>query len=226
MKLKIAIAARGLNAPPSGPRFYIENFTRAFVRAAAEHQVFVYYNTPELAGTYPEAQERILPKLPNLLWDHFALPLTLRKDGIEVAIYPKGTISVVSPARSIPIMLDLGYFYPQINAYKKLDTLYMRAALRFAARRAWGVFAISQYTANDVSRRFRVPRRKVQTIYGGANRQLFAPVRAADRLKAVERRYNLQRPYIFYPTSISPRKNINRLLDAFERIQAKIPHHL
>jgi glycosyltransferase involved in cell wall biosynthesis len=186
----------------------------------------VYYNTPDLPGSYPAASERVLPNLPNLLWDHLALPLALRKDGIDVAIYPKGTISLVSPSKDIPIVLDLGYFYPQINAYKKLDTWYMRTALRFSAHRSWGIFAISQYTADDVVRFFGVPQDKVQTIYGGADRELFAPVSDPAKLSAVEQAYNLQRPYIFCPTSISPRKNIDRLLDAFERVQGRIPHHL
>ena len=223
--LKIGISARGLNSYFSGPREYIEGFVKAFVKLAAPHQVYVYYNTDKIIGRYPQAVERVLPESHYLVWDHIKFPKALARDGIDLAIYPKGAIALLGPCRAAPIILDMGYFYPKLNAYKMLDTLYQRALLNYSAKHAWGVFTISQHTADDVVRLIGVPAAKVQNIYGGVYDH-FAPVTDEPTLKPVRERYNIQTPFMFYPTSISPRKNINRVLDAFEQVQGSIPHHL
>ena len=225
-KTRIAISARGLNADFSGPKSYIDGFTRAFSRIADQHEIYVYYDTPEFVGTYPKTQERVLATAHNLIWDHLVLPRALKKDKIDIAIFPKGTIPLIRPCKSIPIILDLGYFFPELNAYKKMNTLYMRAALRFAAKYAWGIFTISQNTANDVTQLFKIPEWKLRNISGGVEPEIFHPEENKDVLAKIKQRYSLQTPFIFYPTSISPRKNIDRVLDAFEKIQNDIPHHL
>jgi glycosyltransferase involved in cell wall biosynthesis len=223
--LKIGISARGLNSYYSGPREYIEGFVSAFIRMAAPHQVYLYYNTDKFMGRYPQARERVLSESQPFVWDHIQFPMALARDGIDLAIHPKGAVSLFSPCRAVPIILDMGYFYPKLKAYKLIDTLYQRMLLRYSARRAWGIFTISQHTADDVIRLIGVPASKVQNIYGGVNNH-FAPVTDKVLLKAVKKRYDIQTPFMFYPTSISPRKNIDRVLDAFEQIQGIIPHHL
>lgn len=223
--LKIGISARGLNSYFSGPREYIEGFINAFVKLAAPHQVYLYYNTDKFQGSYPQAVERVLPETHFLLWDHIQFPMALARDKIDLAIYPKGAIALFSPCRAASIVLDMGYFYPKLNAYKLLDTLYQRTLLSYSAKRAWGVFTISQHTADDVIRLIGVPGSKVQNIYGGVQDH-FTPVTDEAILRSVRERYNIQMPFMFYPTSISPRKNIDRTLDAFEQIQEAIPHHL
>lgn len=224
-KLRIAISARGLNSHFSGPLEYIKGFTSALIRLASHHEIFVYYNTSSLLGQNPPAVERVLRKTPALIWDHVQLPLALARDKIDLAIFPKGAIPFLSPCRSLSIMLDMGYFHPHLNAYKPMDTLYNRIALRHAAKFAWGIFTISQYTADDAVRLFGVPQEKIQNIYGGVS-EAYQPVRDQSILNDVRARYRLYEPFIFYPTSISPRKNITRVLDAFEQVQDRIPHHL
>lgn len=223
--LRIGIAARGLKSYFSGPREYIEGFVGTFVRQATPHQVYLYYNTDEFVSRYPQAVERALPPAHDLFWDHLLLPYALRRDNIDLVIFPKGTISLVLPCRAIPIVLDMGYFYPELNAYKTLNTLYMRLALRYSAKRAWGIFTISQATATDVIRLLGIAPERVQNIYGGVHDH-YQPVTAPAILESVRIRYGLETPFIFYPTSISPRKNIDRVLNAFEQVQDKIPHHL
>lgn len=223
--IRIGISARGLNSHFSGPREYIEGFVNAFVKLAAPHQVYLYYNTDKFMGSRLQAVERVLPEAHYLFWDHFKFPKALAQDGIDLAIYPKGAIALLSPCRAVSIILDMGYFYPELNAYKLLDTLYQRALLKYSAKRAWGVFTISEHTANDVVRLIGTPASKIQNIYGGVH-EYFAPVTDPVQLQVVRERHQLQTPFMFYPTSISPRKNIDRVLDAFERIQTVIPHHL
>ncbi len=134
-RLRIGISARGLNSYASGPNEYIAGLAGELVkRAAGKHDIFIYYNTSQLLGRFGGANERVVQANNVFLWDHLFLPLALLRDHLDLVIYPKGTIPLFSPAGKIPIMLDLGYFYPSLNAYKPANTLYTRQAMKFAAR--------------------------------------------------------------------------------------------
>jgi glycosyltransferase involved in cell wall biosynthesis len=225
-RLRIGISARGLNSYASGPNEYIAGLTGELARQTVnKHDFYIYYNTSRLLGRFATAYERVVPGNNTFLWDHFLLPLALMRDHLDLVIYPKGTIPLWSPAGKAPIMLDLGYFYPALNAYKPATTLYTRQAMKFAARQSAVIFTISEFTRQDVIRLLKVEPNRVYNLYGAASAQ-YQRVEDASQLKAIREKYNLPEPFIFYPTNLSPRKNFKRLLEAFESVLGKIPHHL
>jgi glycosyltransferase involved in cell wall biosynthesis len=225
-RLRIGISARGLNSFASGPNEYIAGLTGEMVRQAAEkHDIFIYYNTSRLAGRFSTANERVVLGDNTFVWDHLLLPFALLHDQLDVVIYPKGTIPFWSPADRALIILDLGYFYPELNAYKPALTLYTRAAMKFAVRQSAVIFTISEFTRKDTIRLLNVKPERVVNIYGAASER-YQRATGDSQLEAVRKKYNLPDPFIFYPTNLSPRKNFPRLLEAFESVLEKIPHHL
>jgi glycosyltransferase involved in cell wall biosynthesis len=222
---KLAIAARGLTREFSGPNTFILGLISGLLTYAPEISLHIYGDDPQIAAWFPHAITRTLPTSNRLIWDHLFLPVALKKDQIEIAIFPKGPFPFWAPPKPVSIFLDLGYFYPSINAYRTLDTLYMRFALQRAAQRAWKIFTISEFTRQDTIRILKANPKRIITIYG-APADIYAPVTDPARLEKVRQRYRLQEPFIFYPTSISPRKNVIRLLKAFEGLIKDIPHHL
>jgi glycosyltransferase involved in cell wall biosynthesis len=226
MGLHIAIAARDLGRTSTGPSNYIYGLIEGLLQVNQNHEIHIYYRSPEARGLFPSAHEHYLPAANIMLWDHWALPSALKRDGVDVTIFPKGTLPIWFPGKALTIVLDLGYFYPDLGAYKMVNTLYMKFALRASSQRAWGIFTISEHTRQDVIRLFHIPAEKTLNIYG-ACRPGYRPVTDPKMLTRVRREQNLREPFIFFPSSsISPRKNFSRLLDAFESIAAKIPHHL
>jgi len=223
--LKIAVSARGITKGFSGPNEFIQAFINALLEETPNHDLHVYYDSPDAMGLFPSAHEHLLPLKNRLIWDHFLLPVKLFQDQIEIAIFPKGTIPIYTNCKTLTIMHDLGYFYPELNAYKPLESIYMKLGMRYAARRAGGIFTISEFTRQDVLRLLKTDPDKVITIYE-APREHYQPIHELSQLTSLQKRYDLQQPFIFYPTSISPRKNILRVLDAFEGLAEKIPHHL
>ena len=225
-RLKIGISARGLNSYASGPNEYIAGLAGEIVRQTADkHDIYIYYNTSRLLGRFATAYERVVPGNNAFVWDHFFLPLALMHDHLDLVIYPKGTIPLWSPTDKVPIMLDLGYFYPALNAYKPINTLYTRQAMKFAARYSKLIFTISEFTRQDVIRLLKVEPNRVFNLYGAASDQ-YRRIEDASQLEAVRKKYSLPETFMFYPTSLSPRKNFPRLLEAFESVQDEIPHHL
>jgi glycosyltransferase involved in cell wall biosynthesis len=225
MKKKLAISARGLGQQITGAQKYIHGFITEWVKHQDQFEIHLYYNDPNHAGRFPQAHEHYLPSKNKLVWDHVLLPLALKKDDIDIAIFPKGTKSIISPTQDVVIMLDLGYFYKWLNAYRSLDTPYMKAMMRFSAKQAWKLLAISDSTKNDIVSILGIDQRKVKVIYSGCD-EIYQPVTDPKELERVQQKYRLTRPFIFYPTSISPRKNLDRLLDALDIIGSDLPHQI
>lgn len=223
--MKIAIAARGLTQGFSGPNEFIRGLARGFLAHLPHVELHMYYDSPVARGLFPAAREHVLPSANRLVWDQALLPRALKRDKIDIAIFPKGPLPFILPCRAISVIHDLGYFHPEINAYRAPDTKYFQFALPRAVRRADAVFAVSEYTRQDVIRTLGADPLKVLTVYEAPG-EGYRPVVDEIQLNAVRAKYNLKEPFIFYPTSISPRKNILRVLEAFEPLTYMFPYRL
>lgn len=225
-KIKIAVAARDLGLHFHGPATYARGLIQGLIDTNPGYEIYVYYSTERALGFFPSVHERVLKSSNKLIWDNVLFPLAVKKETISVTLFPKGTIPFLFFGKSIPIILDLGYFYPKLNAYRILNTYYMRAIFKHTAKKAAGIFTISESTRQDVIKHLRVSKEKVLTIYGDCSSE-FRMVKNKKKLSSVVDKYQLKLPFIFVPiSSISPRKNLDRLLDAFLRIKEDIPHHL
>jgi len=226
MKIKIAFAGRDLGKFTTGVQKNNLGYIKALSRYNNKYEIHLYYSQKNHLGLFPENYEHCIPCQSKLIWDHVLFPFALKRDAIDIAIFPKGTKSLLSPTKDLVIMNDLGYFYPELNAYKTLDTIYMKNMMRFSAKHAWCVFTISEATRKDVIKHL-IPdqKNKVKTIFCASSNHYS---RVTDQIicNQIKEKYQLNLPFIFYPTSISPRKNIMRMLDAWKLIKEDIPHHL
>ena len=85
-----------------------------------------------------------------------------------------------------------------------------------ALRRARAVIAISQATADDLARTYRVPRRKLHVVPIAVDPAFFAPHSPAV-IAAVRARYGLPPTYLLHTGGLVRRKNLPLLLRAFAR---------
>jgi len=83
-------------------------------------------------------------------------------------------------------------------------------------KRASHIIATSQTTRNDLITRLKIPDDRISVIYNGVDHSLFKP-------------YNIRlfnRPYILYVGSERPRKNLDRLIEAFAVVRKEFPELL
>lgn len=72
----------------------------------------------------------------------------------------------------------------------------------------------SHATANDLIRFYRVAPERIAVIPHGVDAQFFP--RSPQECAAVRHRYGLQRPFLLHVGTLQPRKNLVRLVQAFE----------
>ena len=84
-------------------------------------------------------------------------------------------------------------------------------------RRADGVVAISEATRQDAIELLGLHPDRIATIYPGIPDAYFQPP-PPKILNKVRERYGIRNKYILYVGTIEPRKNIDRILDAYEQL--------
>jgi len=124
------------------------------------------------------------------------------------------TEHLLMPLPHVPTVLtvhDLIYrLFPQYH--KRLNYVYLNAAMPLYVRRAHAIITISESSKSDLVHLYDVPPEKVTVIYEAAAPH-FKPALAKD-IAAVRDRYALPESYMLTVGTIEPRKNLARLLDA------------
>jgi glycosyltransferase involved in cell wall biosynthesis len=220
--MRIGINARTLAYRSGGPTEYLLGLVRALLELDSGHELVLFYPDAAHVGTFPAATEVALPVRNRLLFDWLALPRALRRHRCDTAFFPSSNMPPGIPCPAVVAMLDLGYFHPTLRMYKTADTLYMRRAIRYSARRAERIVAISEHTRRDVLRLTRARPENVSVTHLACDPLYKEPVDPAA-VAAFRRAHGLEKDCILYSGNISPRKNLNTLLSAFARVRDRIP---
>jgi glycosyltransferase involved in cell wall biosynthesis len=87
-------------------------------------------------------------------------------------------------------------------------------------KRAAGLLAVSESTRRDAVRILDLNPDVIQVIYPGVPEPFFEAV--GETSGAARLKYGLGRPYALYVGTIEPRKNLDRLLDAWQNLPASV----
>jgi glycosyltransferase involved in cell wall biosynthesis len=107
-----------------------------------------------------------------------------------------------------------------------LHGFYQRLYFRLAARRATHVITDSENSRLDICRLLRVPEERVTAVPLAVLPSL--GVTDVPELDELRTRFGFPGPYILYAGAIHPRKNVERLVDAFTAVKRDegVPHCL
>jgi len=131
------------------------------------------------------------------------------------------TEHLLPPLRHIPTVLtvhDLIFErFPQYH--KRLNRLFLTRAMPLFTRRASAIIAISQATAADLVHFYGIPRERIHVIYEAPAPHFRPP--PEEEIRRVRRAYGLPPRYMLTVGTIEPRKNLGRLLQAFEQLHGQ-----
>jgi len=187
-------------------------FIFIFDRAYDEQFVFGSNVKPIVAS--PQARHPVL----FYLWFEWALPAIFKKQKADAFMSPDGFMSLSSDIPTLLVIHDIAWkhFPTQVPwTHRKHYEYYMP---RFA-KKASQIATVSEYSKKDIIQHLEVSADKIDVVYDGANAS-FVPLSLEERVK-VEDKYSNGCPYFLYVGSIHPRKNVLRLLQAFDEFKSK-----
>ena len=131
--------------------------------------------------------------------------------------------SSIFPWGSVPVVCTIHDVTPVVMpSHSRRVTMLQRTLLAAAARRSRGIIAVSECSRDDLMERYGVSKDKIAVVYNGYDKTVFnATPPDAARLKALCQRFGIIRPYLFHHGVIQPRKNLQRLIEAYRLLLAR-----
>lgn len=105
--------------------------------------------------------------------------------------------------------------YPQFVAPKNQRML-IKNVPKFIKQTDY-VITVSEQSRREIIDYYRVAPEKVLSLYNGVNTELFRPY-ADDEVAQAKKRYGVEGEYFLFLSNIEPRKNLGRLVEAFEQM--------
>jgi glycosyltransferase involved in cell wall biosynthesis len=159
------------------------------------------------------------------LWHRARLPIPIEAIMGRVDLFhePDFVLPPTRPGtRTVLTVHDLTFIRDPESAFPRLRHYLNRVVPRSVAR-ATHILADSLATQKDLTELFGTPPVKITVLYGGVDAR-FVPVLEPERLTAVRARYGIgEGPFILGIGTIQPRKNYQRLIQAFANIKSQIP---
>ncbi len=157
----------------------------------------------------------------RLVWASTFLPRYLKEHSLDL-FHSVDNISLPLFSRPCPYVLTVHDIIPLLfpDTVERKNALAFRVLFPMALRRADRIVCVSEATRSDLHRFFPAVADKTVTIYNGIDRDRFCPLHNKERLSALadlQIRYGIQAEYCLVVASLSPRRNVDRLICAFHR---------
>ena len=148
-----------------------------------------------------------------LFFMEIVVGLFLKKHKPDLFLSMEGFLCLSTKCRQLPIIYDLNFEH-QPQDLPSRNRIYFRTFYPKFARKATRIVTISEYSKSDIADTYKIPLNKIDNVSCGV-KENFYPL--DDNLKQITRdRYTKGAEYFFFIGSMHPRKNIVRLLQAFE----------
>jgi glycosyltransferase involved in cell wall biosynthesis len=204
---------------------YAESLARALVAAAPDCYA-LFYNAER--GIEPLAGLEHLPARTvalgykpwrMLVWIGQLARIPFNRLVPDATLF-HATEHLLPPLRGIPTVLTVHdlIFRHLPEHHKPLNRWYLNLTMPLYCRRADHIIAISECTRRDLAVAYDLPPEKITVIYEAADPRF--RIQSPDTIAAIRARYGLPARYLLSVGTIEPRKNLTRLLAAFETAHA------
>lgn len=217
-------ASRAVTTQRTGTEAYAYFLIRALIDAAdaGSQRLRLYFNTPPPPNLFPQAAhvEPVVIPYPRL-WTHWRLARELRERPPDVFFTPAHVIPWRYRGASVATVHDLGYHhFPEAHPRRQLA--YLRWSTRHNARVSRLVLADSEATRTDLTHFYGIDLAKIHVVYPGIDPALRPVVDVAEQT-AVLHKYTLPDTYLLYLSTLQPRKNLVRLIEAYAASGVRLP---
>ncbi len=176
----------------------------------------------QLRQQFPAIRPVPLPfteRLLAILWQRARVPLPIERwtGSVDIVHAPDFVLPPVHKAVTVVTVHDLTFRVHPETAHPRLRR-YLERAVPRSLKRATAIIAVSQSTATDMQRWMGIEPGKITVIPHGISSH-FCRVVQAQEIERVRDHYALYAPFFLHVGTIEPRKNLLRLMEAFQELQ-------
>ena len=225
--MKIAVTTRLLNGRLEGIGHHTFELLNRLIATHPEIEWHLINDGIKNQILFPQdnvIHHKLLPPTRHPLlwyyWYEWAIPRLLQRIRADAIWYPDGMMSLKANTPSLLTIHDLAYLhFPEgtIGSHRK----YLNWLMPRQLKKAHQVACVSDFTLQDLKSSFSEPLNKL-TVIPNATKEKFSPISSEiqERFRA---KYTDGQRYFLYLGSIHPRKNILRLIKAYDLFRSTHP---
>lgn len=170
---------------------------------------FIFSDNIVPHNLFPPAKHALL----NVIWFEWSVKEILKKINPDIFVSPDGLLCLGWKGRQYGVMHDINYYHNPTDLKWSNRTYYNYFFPKFT-RKACRIATVSEFSKSDIVKYYNTDPGKIDVVYNGVN-NFFEPVTREVKLK-VKAELTSGKDYFIFIGTLHPRKNIIRLLEAFE----------
>lgn len=215
-----------------GIGLFTHEVVRRLIAQHPEHDFFFFFDRPfdasfvfgknmTLVVLFPPARHPFL----FIWWFEWSVRRALKRYKIDVFLSPDNFLALGTNVKTVLVTHDLAsVHYPrQVSFFQRL---YYQFFTKKFNQRADRIVAVSEFTKSDLVNQYGIAPAKI-SVSGNGCRAIFHSLQHIEK-QAVRGIFSEGKPYFYYIGAVHPRKNIHRLIAAFDqfKVTTGAPHNL
>jgi glycosyltransferase involved in cell wall biosynthesis len=202
---------------------YAFELLQGFKQARISNFEFRIYLKSQPASHMPEESTnwKYIVVGPKKLWTQIGLPYHLytARNKPDIFFSPTHYAPRFCPVPSVISIMDMSFeFFPELFAKKDLHQL--QSWTRYSAKNAEKILTISEASKSDIMKIYGIKSDKIVVTPLGVRDDLGSNAPNIT-MEKVSKKYSLKKPYILFVGTLQPRKNIERLVEAYSLLKAQ-----
>lgn len=179
-------------------------------------------NDPSILAHIPYTSQQ---NLQRILYQLFCMGRHFCKDSLLLTTDAKVPLLLPKSCTVLPLITDLAV-YRMPETYQTSRVLLWKLQYHWLRRRTRDYLTISEFSKSEITAIFHVPPERIRVVPCACSER-FHPVTEEETLRALREKYDLPERFLLFVGNTNPRKNLRRLLTAFDMVKDKgYPHEL
>jgi glycosyltransferase involved in cell wall biosynthesis len=222
--MRIAIDAHSVGTQLAGNETYAVNLIEALAEIDQSNQYTLYVTRQSaidrFANRWPNFKvKRTVPHTP-LVRIPVTLSAELRRNPVDV-LHVQYTAPPLAPCPVVVTIHDLSFEHLP-ETFNRRSRAQLRLTVRRTARKAAQILTLSEFSRRDIIDTYRIAPDRVSVTPAAAPSH-FKRVEDETKLRRIRESYGIERDYILSVSSIQPRKNLIRLIEAYSCLRGLRP---
>lgn len=224
---RIIINCRILNKRHGGPKRFLMNLLKGLAKKDSINEYVLVLDKQlsfnlELPSNFSFI---VLDTKSRFIYEYISLPLFTNKYKPDIFIVTDPCYSPLIKAKKITVYHDIIYFEKdQKREFNFFDNLHHRIMIPICGKMSNLNVCVSKFTQSRVVELLGLKNTKV--LYEDVDDVFSSSEFNEGAQQMILNKYGIKKPYLFYVGSLSPRKNVERIIDAFLLIKNHLPINL
>lgn len=175
---------------------------------------FVFASNVKPVVLFPPARHPFL----WFWWFEVSVARWLNRNRPDLFLSTDGYAVLNTEVPQVTVMHDIAFEH-FTNHVPFLTKAYYRCFMPRFAHKVNRIATVSTFSKTDIASRYNVSPEKIDVVYNGA-KEVYVPISEQEK-KSVRQELTAGKEYFVYVGAIHPRKNISRLLQAFDDFKSK-----